>query len=210
VKLTPDAEKTAIAFNALLTNACPGNDINLNTTEQPHVTMYLTSFTNTQPVEDAIKEIVPTLLEGSPACNDSAGPMVLEGFTVNGCYAMWKVQPNPCLQHISDAVVNATYGYATPDQPIPDWVEALPEPLRSEKEDMIHRYGSPNVFGQFDPHVTLGFDCDGAPKCFDDALQAGASPTLRIESDVLTLALGVVGAHGTVVRGEDMAEFQLR
>jgi len=89
-------------------------------------------------------------------------------------------------------------------------VKTLPEPVRSEKEDMIRKYGSPNVFSQFDPHVTLGFDCDGAPQCFQDALEAGAPPTLHIESDVLMLALGVVGAHGTVMRGEDIAEFQLR
>ena len=38
-----------------------------------------------------------------------------------------------------------------------DWVEDLPEPTKSEKEALIKSFGSPNVFTQFAPHVTVGY-----------------------------------------------------
>ena len=47
---------------------------------------------------------------------------------------MWRVSKTPCLQGMSDAIVNATSQYISPNQPIPDWVYSIADPtLRQEK-----------------------------------------------------------------------------
>jgi len=35
---------------------------------------------------------------------------------------MWNVNNLPCLQYLSDVVVNATYMYIVPNQTVPSWV----------------------------------------------------------------------------------------
>jgi hypothetical protein len=46
---------------------------------------------------------------------------------------MWNSINTPCLQNMSNAIVNATYQWITPNQSIPSWIYNLPEPERSEK-----------------------------------------------------------------------------
>ena len=80
----------------------------------------------------------------------------------------------------------------------------LPEPQRSEKIRSIRKYGSPNVFSQFQPHVTLAWDQH------EDLAPAFHSMPVTSQTFVpTTVALGTVGPHGTVMRGEDMAVFHL-
>mmetsp|Transcript_22823 Transcript_22823/g.34039 ORF Transcript_22823/g.34039 Transcript_22823/m.34039 type:complete len:239 (+) Transcript_22823:60-776(+) len=205
IKVSAQVEATAIKLNSYLQEFCPENDIHLNSTSQPHITLYLTSFDSpssvVQVAETAATHIKPKVCKGVTLSRN---------ITVSGCYALWNTLPNDCLQYVSDAIVNTTYSFSTPDQPIPDWVENLPEPLRSEKIAMIKKYGSPNVFSQFNPHVTLGFDC--TTSCLAEAAkfveEAGLVP-LNITTDITILGIGKVGPHGTVQRGKDLADFDL-
>lgn len=92
--------------------------------------------------------------------------------------------------------------FMVPDQPIPDWVEGLPEPLKSEKIAMIKKYGSPNVFSQFQPHVTLAWDSI-------DRMQP-AFQHLNLPPRIVSMravAIGTVGPYGTVTRGKNFAYF---
>merc|ERR1711865_431882 len=91
-------------------------------------------------------------------------PIQLSAAYAAGTYAMMNVSLSPCLQRYSDLIVNATYGYARPNQTAPGWVHTLPEPERSEKIAMSAKYGSPNVFSQFQPHVFdwMEFECFGS------------------------------------------------
>ena len=84
-------------------------------------------------------------------------------------------------------------------------MEELPEPTKSEKEADIIIYGSPNVFTQFEPHVTVGYDCTA---CVSEAL-AGYAPPSVLPFVPTVLGMGTVGDYGTVMRGEDMADFEL-
>ncbi len=77
--------------------------------------------------------------------------IALNNTFTSDAYGMWTVNNNECLQLTSDTIVNATYDLIVPNQPIPSWVYKLPEPERSEKIAMIKKYGSPNVFDQFQP-----------------------------------------------------------
>jgi len=153
LKLSPEAEAAAISVNTMLTQACKGNDVDLTDTEQPHITMYLTSFD----FPDSVVWKLSNLTAAGPPSpllpDNGCAPIKLQSVVVSGCYAMWQVQPNACLQHISDAVVNATFSYATPNQTIPDWVKQLPEPLRSEKEEMVRRSPSKSACRRVDFHL---------------------------------------------------------
>ena len=79
---------------------------------------------------------------------------------------MWNItQPNRCLQSLSDALVNNLHAYRTLNQTIPSWIYDLPnEEERKYKIELIDKYGSPNVFEQFQPHVTVGFSDDDDPQ----------------------------------------------
>ncbi len=82
----------------------------------------------------------------------------------------------------------------------------LPEPLRTEKIEMIEKYGSPNVFSQFQPHVTLAYDNATADN-FAAVFNAMPSSPLTVLSP--TLGMGRVGNWGTVLRGKDFADWPL-
>lgn len=117
---------------------------------------------------------------------------------------MWDVHVTPCLQKWSDLLATQLSKYMVPDQPIPDWVQVLPEPLRTEKINMIKEYGSPNVFDQFGPHVTLAWD---AIDKMEPAFQL-----LNIQPRIVpshAVAVGSVGPHGTVQRGKNFGYYPL-
>ena len=77
---------------------------------------------------------------------------------VSGAYTQWPVQPTDCIQILSDSIVDQMAKLIKRPPTIPDWVWTLPEPQRSRKLEAIQRWGSPNVFSEFQPHVTVGFD----------------------------------------------------
>jgi len=79
---------------------------------------------------------------------------------VNGLYAMWELSLSSSLQYLSNILVEATQPFVKPNQKIPEWIYDLPysSPHRKRKIDYIRRYGSPNVFEEFEPHLTVGYD----------------------------------------------------
>jgi hypothetical protein len=117
---------------------------------------------------------------------------------------MWDVNVIPCLQEMSNSMVAALYRFITPNQPIPDWVLQLPEPMRSEKITLIKTYGSPNVFSQFQAHVTLAWD--------DKENMGPAFNALNLQPKTFVptqVGIGQVGPHGTVLRGKNVGSFPL-
>ncbi len=92
----------------------------------------------------AVKTAVQSLSARRGACD-----VALTSAYAAATYAMLNVTLGSCLQEYSDAIVNATYALAEPNQTVPSWVNSLPEPERSEKLALLAKYGSPNVFSQF-------------------------------------------------------------
>jgi len=140
----------------------------------PHVTLYQVEFdlekennNSTATSDNNGTDIDPTKLESFlnklynmswagalPQCEVVLDPPAI----VFGAYTQWPVQASDCLQILSDSVVDELYTFIKRPPIIPDWVRTLPEPQRSRKLDMIQRYGSPNVYSEFQPHVTVGYD----------------------------------------------------
>ncbi len=126
--------------------------------------------------------------------------------------AMWNVALSDCLQSLSDAVVEATFEFAEPNQPVPSWVKtsvvyfvillsernspkvySLPPAQRDAKIAMVQKYGSPNVFSQFEPHLTIAYST------VDNLTQIYASlPSMSFASS--KAAISHVGPFGTVLK----------
>ena len=87
------------------------------------------------------------------------------------------------------------YHLAVPNQAVPDWVQHLPEPERSEKIALIRQYGSPNVFSQFRPHVTIA--CDNNATALSAAF-AQKMPQVHGGWTPTAVVLGPTGPCGTV------------
>ena len=72
---------------------------------------------------------------------------------------------------------------------------------------MIAKYGSPNVFSQFQPHVSIGWSSNvSAVTDAVDALNKVWKSTSYVPN---VLAMGSVGPHGTVLRGKDYKDFNV-
>jgi hypothetical protein len=199
-------------INKLLGDA--GGEVDLSTRHKAHVTLYLTAWTceastlgfaNMCPARVAAS-VAGVLMHmvATPPCVFHVQPPF-----VTGQYAMMDVDVTPCLQLWSDSIVNVSYHLAEPDQPVPDWVNTLPEKERNEKIRLNRLFGSPNVFSQFKAHVTIGW---AANTSLLAAAVAKLSQTALGRPTAFTgqmVALGAVGLHGTVLVNQDFASFNI-
>ncbi|KAM9973296.1 hypothetical protein ACTFIR_012672 [Dictyostelium discoideum] len=191
INLDPTTNEIAIDYNNLLHKYAPNDQVFLGSKSIPHITLYLTDFVQEQIplVQNEISQIFPLLNQAGKNCL-----VQMTTIDISAQYGMWSVQNNQCLQYLSDLVVNNTFQYITPNQTIPDWVYSLPEPLRDEKIAMIKKYGSPNVFDQFQPHVTLAWDeIDNLTIAFN---QVDVQPTSFYSPSI---GIGNTGPYGTVL-----------
>jgi hypothetical protein len=66
----------------------------------------------------------------------------------------------------------------------------------------VEEYGSPNVFGEFQPHVSIGWGRDASA-----VASAVAALKKRLQPSTFVgdlVAMGTVGDHGTVLKNEDL------
>eukprot|EP00743_Colponemidia_sp_Colp-15_P002378 GILK01002577.1.p1 GENE.GILK01002577.1~~GILK01002577.1.p1 ORF type:complete len:265 (+),score=32.40 GILK01002577.1:53-847(+) len=201
IKLSAPAGKNAAlsAFHEL-GKTLRNNRLDFDGTNDPHVTLYLTNF-----VTDKLHELaarVGAVVEKLGSCS-----MEMDKLVVQGSYGMWNLKITDCLRQYSDEIVLATSDLvdAQSKNYIPAWVKALPEPLQSKKIDMIHKYGSPNVFESFEPHLTLAYDTTEPLEAAFAALHVSAELSFPAE----VLALGSVGVGGSVLTGKDFASFTI-
>ena len=109
-----------------------------------HITLYLSTFD--QAKEKNIQKIVSQLAEKYHAL-----PISAKGFTVTkGKWVFINVDNSTELQRLADEVTLAIEPLRNKNSPIPDWVANYPN-----KKAAFERYGSPNVFQNFAPHLTL-------------------------------------------------------
>jgi len=206
--------------NSFLNDQLGNHNIDFSAEDTPHITLYLTSWnchqaraqTSTPPppptcleyIQLAIASVKPKLSALGPCEIQLSAPYAI------GSYAMLNVTNTPCLQRYSDLIVNTTFLFAAPNQTVPSWVYSLPEPERSEKIHYVQQYGSPNVFTQFQPHVTLGWDSNASHvQAAVTALNVSGllPPTMGFAGEVV--AMGSVGDYGTVLLGKDLGIYNV-
>lgn len=216
-----------LSANQFLNKMLGNNEIDFANTHTPHVTLYLTAWTCpasrgtaeyfdpgpgprhetcVQQIEDRVSSVMYDLYVPGKfgPCSVSVG----EPFAA-GTYAMMNVTVDGCLQKYSDTIVNATHKLSEPNQTVPSWVESLPEPERSEKIHDIEKYGSPNVFAEFQPHVSIGWSSNATAiaEAVAEMKKHLNTSSSSFQGDVV--ALGSVGLHGTVLQRQDLAIFNV-
>ncbi len=178
----------------------------------PHVTLYLTHFQ-----DDKMDELMQRLKSLNQRLPEQR--IKIDGVHVNSAYAMYHALSTESLQLLSDTIVESTMDFIEPHQPVPEWVYNLPDPARSKKIAYVEKYGSPNVFDQFDAHITVGYDdntivggtstvvtADDISKIDSTAAQREQilldtldSPQACDFDTILAIGVGAVGEYGTVV-----------
>jgi hypothetical protein len=167
LKLSPQCSTLAIQMNQNISaHDSAHQQIDLENKQEPHITLYLSSFgrINLYSIEKALRQLFQQNLNVNDfddiqmpylPCTVEIEPVIF----ASGNYVLWQVKNDACIQSLSDAIVNSTSQYLSPNAKttIPAWINTLPPEIRQLKIDMIHKYGSPNVFSQFEPHVTLAW-----------------------------------------------------
>ncbi|WP_260926406.1 hypothetical protein [Novosphingobium sp. 9] len=103
------------------------------------------------------------------------------------------------LQRLADLVTVTAEPLRDHDVKAPTWMSAYPAKLPA-----FERYGSPNVFMQFDPHLTLLAN-ETNPKLADFVASAAATPP-RASGTVEGIGMAVVDENGQIVK--TLAEYR--
>ncbi|AVC44385.1 hypothetical protein B4919_06120 [Francisella tularensis subsp. novicida] len=109
-----------------------------------HLTLYLTSFQSKY-----IKDINSQL--ANLAKNTEPFYIETTGFSAGKSgFVMLDIKNSQSLQQLSNVVIKDLAKYRNKDYPAPSWVKFYPNKLAS-----FEKYGSPNAFAEFNPHISI-------------------------------------------------------
>ncbi len=109
-----------------------------------HITLYLTEY---KPESlKKIKEVVNKIAKETKPFDVNFYRLRKTG----GNWFMLDAENNGIIQGLADEVTVRLNKYRATDAKVPDWAKSIPEKVKS-----FNLYGSPNVFMNFDPHITL-------------------------------------------------------
>ena len=209
-----------------------GDVVDLFTQHTPHVTLYLADFaledddaqaelnqTKVEAFTNAISSINFTEIIAGVNCplsfaNDQSTSAY---YKINGAFTMLPIENTQCLQALSEKLVYTLQPYLRRPIIVPSWVASLPEPARSAAIYRCRTWGSPNVFEEFEPHVTVGYDpissyvAHATTKWRDDAMKQWNEAYVQVCIDeVQGIALGKTGVGGTVLAKTQMGYWKFR
>lgn len=117
---------------------------------QPHCTLYMTAYPKGR--QKIISNIV-----GRIAKETKQFEINTKGIEVAASdWLFMGLENNKNLQSLCDKICDKLKFLRVKSDYVPEWAKNMPEKVRCIKE-----YGSPNVFSQFDPHLTLLAKSDG-------------------------------------------------
>mmetsp|Transcript_262 Transcript_262/g.484 ORF Transcript_262/g.484 Transcript_262/m.484 type:complete len:274 (+) Transcript_262:3-824(+) len=174
-------------------------EINFKNHQDPHVTLLLTQFKykSIENVIDVVKGLAYDYLE-KVKCQVTLKKMNI--MKNKGKYAMWDAIESDCLQSFCDIAVEKLKPFVSDSAYsfIPDWVKKLGEDKREKKIKMIKKWGSPNVFEEYDPHITLGYD-NNTEAIYNAAKNITVEPCSFMVTHV---GVANVGAGGSVLNND--------
>lgn len=156
----------------------------------PHATLYLTSFkaSDLDAVKSKVKELASDL---------SAFPLTVDGtHLTKGRWYFLDLTYSRDLQRLSDTVVLNMEPMRNADYQAPNWVKKYPEKLKT-----FERYGSPNVFAQYNPHLTQ-LAGENNPK-LDEFIEMIKNDRIFVEGQVIGLGFAPVNPLGQVKAGDE-------
>ncbi len=111
---------------------------------QIHCTLYMTDYAPDK--VDTLKQALQSL-----AFRLARIPVTTTGlYRTDNDWLFLNVERSPALQALSDVVVKKLSPWRAPKANPPDWIKDNPVKLEN-----FMKYGSPNVFAGFEPHLTL-------------------------------------------------------
>jgi len=158
-----------------------------------HATLYLTDYP-AGAVPRLTSAIARLVKDGRPL------PLIVDGTQRTASdWLFLHVKRTPELQRLADLVTLAAEPLRDHDVTPPGWMRDYPAKLPA-----FERYGSPNVFMQFDPHLTL-LAHESKPGLAAYLAQAQQSPP-QAAGQVEGIGLAVVDADGQIVK--TLAEYR--
>jgi len=158
-----------------------------------HATLYLTTYPggSREAVVNAVEDL---------AVRGETFALKAEGIAVTkGNWVFFEMERSPELQRLADETVMALEGLRERDIQPPGWVANYPNKLEAFK-----RYGSPNVFQNFQPHFTL-LASEENPKLADFAKAMAANPP-KADGDIVGIGVGIADEMGQIT--EVLAEYR--
>ncbi|MBF7015555.1 2'-5' RNA ligase family protein [Novosphingobium sp. HR1a] len=160
-----------------------------------HVTLYLTQYP-----ASAAPALKAAVAKAAKACRSF--PLTVTGLQRTASnWLFLKVERSAPLQRLADEMTLAAEPLRSHDLAPPSWMKEYPAKLPA-----FERYGSPNVFMQFDPHLTLL--ANEANPDLGKYMADVASRPPRAEGGVTGIGLGIVDANGQLVR--TLAEYRCK
>jgi 2'-5' RNA ligase len=154
---------------------------------QIHCTLYMTQYPigSIEKVAEAVNEVAKNTREFEVK---STGLEITAGnwFFLN-------LDRNRNLQTFSDTVVEKLAEMRSPSNFVPDWAKDFPN-----KVEYITKYGSPNVYAEFNPHLTLLAKSDEEKLQRFMAKHADSSFTQPITGKVVAIGLGIADRNGQI------------
>ena len=202
----------ALRANLFLKQAFPSTEqVSFMRVHSPHLTLFLTEFNaeNTSFNVTSLLDAAQTAVQGHAPCEIrwNSDPVI------HGAYAMYPIPTTKCLRSLSSQIVRALQPYITLPQPIPDWVKDLPLLPRLRKMYLIEKFGSPNVFGGYDAHVTVGYDEVTQPDARKVVLERAVADLHdggRCSATLATIGVAKVGVGGSVLQQGVVGRIELQ
>lgn len=160
-----------------------------------HVTLYLTQYP---------ASVVPALKAAVAKMTKACGQFLLAATGLERTASNWlflKVDRTAALQRLADEITLAAEPLRSQNLLPPSWMKEYPAKLPA-----FERYGSPNVFMQFDPHLTLLAN-ETSPNLAKYVADMASRPP-RAVGRVRGIGLGIVDANGQLVK--TLAEYSCK
>ncbi len=157
-----------------------------------HATLYLTNYP-----ADAVEKIKQSVEQLADKWHRF--PADVAGIDVTaGNWVFLEVTWNATLQRLADEATLALEPLRDHHITVPGWVKNYPEKLPA-----FQRYGSPNVFSQFQPHLTL-LAAEKNPKLkeFESAIK---DKKFQANGEIVGIGIGVTNEWGQIA--ELIAEY---
>ena len=149
----------------------------------PHITLYLSQYSTSN--LKLLKQQAQQL-----ASQWHQFPLTLEHIErTKGDWLMLEISNTRELQRLADTAAITVSPLRTMDQKAPAWVSHYPEKLAA-----FQRYGSPNVFTNFAPHITLLAQSD--PQKLTQFMTNYGQKFQQLKFDALGIGIAAVNSNG--------------
>lgn len=154
---------------------------------QVHCTLYMTQYP--AEVRDKVRSKIKRLADGVREFRVSTTGLEI----TSGNWFFINLERNRNLQALSDAVVKLLSPLRVPSDFIPDWAKSMPN-----KVEYISKYGSPNVFDEFNPHLTLTASTDGEKLANFLETHFESDFAQNISGEIIAIGYGIADRNGQI------------